>query len=146
VNLLFEKHRELQERRADEGFDGFTLIELLIVIVVLGILAATVIFALGGVQGQSAQAACTSDAKSVEVAVEAFHANPGNNGAWPANVAALVGNPSAGYLRTAPNNSAYAISLGSSTSATGTSDGSVWVTPTGGAAQNYDTSGCAGVS
>ncbi len=52
---------------------GFTLIELLIVIVVLGILAATVVFALTGVTGQSAQAACNSDAKTVETAVQAYH-------------------------------------------------------------------------
>jgi len=78
IQYWFEKHRELQARRAEEGFGGFTLIELLIVIVVLGILAAVVIFALGGVTGQSKVAACNSDAKSVETAVEAYHAFPGN--------------------------------------------------------------------
>ena len=57
---------------ASEG--GFTLIELLIVIVVLGILAAIVVFSLTGVAGQSKQAACTSDAKSVEIAVDAYEA------------------------------------------------------------------------
>lgn len=51
---------------------GFTLIELLIVIVVLGILAATVIFALTGVTSQSAKAGCQSDAKTYEVAVQAY--------------------------------------------------------------------------
>ena len=44
----------LARRRGEELEAGFTLIELLIVIVVLGILAATVIFALSGVTGQSA--------------------------------------------------------------------------------------------
>ena len=43
-------------RRGVELEPGFTLIELLIVIVVLGILAATVIFALTGITGQSATA------------------------------------------------------------------------------------------
>ncbi len=64
------------ERRSSDGVteSGFTLIELLIVIVVLGILAAIVVFSLTGVTGQSKTAACTSDAKSVEVAVAAYQA------------------------------------------------------------------------
>jgi type IV pilus assembly protein PilA len=64
--------------RGDRAELGFTLIELLIVIVVLGILAATVILALGSVTAQSANAACASDAKLVETAVVLFQEdNPG---------------------------------------------------------------------
>ncbi len=67
---MFERYREMQERREDEGSSerGFTLIELLIVIVVLGILAAIVIFSLTGVTGQSKAAACNPNAKTVEIA------------------------------------------------------------------------------
>ena len=54
---------------------GFTLIELLIVIVVLGILAAIVIFSLTGVTGQSKAAACTADGKTVETAADAYQAD-----------------------------------------------------------------------
>jgi len=45
---VFQRFREIQERRHSfEAKDsGFTLIELLIVIVVLGILAAIVVFSL----------------------------------------------------------------------------------------------------
>ena len=76
--------RDIQARRKGVELEpGFTLIELLIVIVVLGILAATVIFALGGVTGQSAEAACQSDGKSYEVAVAAYENAPGNTNNAP---------------------------------------------------------------
>jgi general secretion pathway protein G len=94
---VFERHREIQQRRKNgEGSEyGFTLIELLIVIVVLGILAAIVIFSLTGVSGQSKAAACTADAKSVEIAADAYQAK---NSTYPASVATLV--PT--YLHSAP--------------------------------------------
>ena len=79
----------MERKKSGEGSEGgFTLIELLIVIVVLGILAAIVVFSLTGVAGQSKQAACTSDAKSVEVAVDAYEA--ANSQAIP-DIAALTG-------------------------------------------------------
>jgi prepilin-type N-terminal cleavage/methylation domain-containing protein len=96
--------KRIQRNRELNGERGFTLIELLIVIVVLGILAAVVVFALGGVTSQSAVAACNSDAKTVSTAVSAYQAQVGSA---PASVAALV--PT--YLKAAPSNPAYTVSL-----------------------------------
>jgi prepilin-type N-terminal cleavage/methylation domain-containing protein len=103
----------MERRKSGEANEyGFTLIELLIVIVVLGILAAIVVFSLTGVSGQSKQAACTSDAKSVEVAVDAYEA--ANSQAIPTQ-AELV--PT--YLHSWPsNNNGYTIGIGATGEAT----------------------------
>jgi prepilin-type N-terminal cleavage/methylation domain-containing protein len=87
-------NNHLRNVRKDEG--GFTLIELLIVIVVLGILAGIVVFGVGTFRQDATTAACRADAKSVEVAAEAYNAKTGG---YPANIAALV---TANYLKAAP--------------------------------------------
>ena len=109
---------ERLRQRRDNGEGGFTLIELLIVVVVLGILAAIVVFAVQNLTGTSAQGACQTDYKSVETAAEAFKAQ---TGAYPANgVSDLV--PT--YLKETPTNgNHYSITVDSS--------GTVAVTGTG---------------
>jgi len=108
----------LARRRGEELEAGFTLIELLIVIVVLGILAATVIFALSGVTGQSATAACSSDAKSYEIAVAAYKDAPSNTtNASAATTGDLTGTKFGGpFLHAAANNPKYVVALGGDTS------------------------------
>src|SRR5580700_8176839 len=75
---MISTYQRLKRRRDAGEINGFTLIELLIVIVVLGILAAVVIFALGGITGKSQLAACQADGATVSTAMSAFVAqNPG---------------------------------------------------------------------
>jgi prepilin-type N-terminal cleavage/methylation domain-containing protein len=57
---------------------GFTLIELLIVIVILGILATVVVFAVGGITNRGQSSACDAERKTAEVAVEAYYAQIGS--------------------------------------------------------------------
>jgi general secretion pathway protein G len=73
IDRLRARRANLEDR---EG--GFTLIELLIVIVILGILAAIVVFAVQNLTGQSAKASCGSDFKTVETAMETYKAQVGH--------------------------------------------------------------------
>lgn len=99
--------RRIREARENES--GFTLIELLIVIIILGILAAIVVFAVGGITDRGNTAACKSDFKSVEIAQEAKFAQTGSysgDGTMSvANVATLTPN----YLKEAPSSTKYTI-------------------------------------
>ena len=67
-------HRMI-ERAREEG--GFTLIELMIVIVILGVLAGIVLFAVGGITDRGATAACKTDLSTIQTGVEAYYAKTG---------------------------------------------------------------------
>ncbi len=87
-----------QLRKAREEESGFTLIELLIVIVILGVLAGIVVFAVGGITDRGNESACKSDAK---------------NGSYAADMPALV---TAKLLREVPSTTnGYTISYASAT-------------------------------
>jgi prepilin-type N-terminal cleavage/methylation domain-containing protein len=72
--------------RSDEGF---TLIELLIVIVILGILAAIVVFAVNGITDRGTLSACKADAASITTAAEAYYAQS-TPGGYPTTIGGLV--------------------------------------------------------
>jgi general secretion pathway protein G len=86
VQALLGRLRARREEQRDEG--GFTLIELLIVIVILGILAGIVIFAVQRLTGQSVTAACQAQYKTVEIAQEAYR---GQIGSYASTFAQLQG-------------------------------------------------------
>jgi prepilin-type N-terminal cleavage/methylation domain-containing protein len=62
---------------------GFTLVELLVVIVILGVLAGVVVFAVGGITNSSKSSACKIEVRTVNTATQAFYAN-GGSVAYPA--------------------------------------------------------------
>jgi len=80
LERLHEKHR------LDES--GFTLIELLIVIIILGILAAIVVFSVTGLQNNAGSSACSTTVKTIDTAAEAYYAQ---YSAPAAGLGALVG-------------------------------------------------------
>ena len=113
----------LRAARANQS--GFTLIELLIVIVILGVLAGVVVFAVSAFNNDGVAAACKSDAKNVEVASEAYYAKS-TTGTWAPDIATLV---SGNYLKQAPSSTKYAITY---KAGSGTTESTVTGAITGG--------------
>ncbi len=61
---------------------GFTLIELLVVIVILGILAAVVVFAVGGLTDKGEKSSCKIDTRTIRTAEEAYFAKQASPGTY----------------------------------------------------------------
>jgi prepilin-type N-terminal cleavage/methylation domain-containing protein len=66
---------------------GFTLVELLIVIVILGILAGIVVFAVGNLTSNAKTNACGTEKSTISTALEAYKAQTGS---YPADGPAAV--------------------------------------------------------
>jgi len=86
-------HRMIERARQEEGF---TLIELMIVIVILGVLAGIVLFAVNGINDRGVHAACRTDQSTITTGVEAYYAKNGN---YPANLAPTLTSGSNIFLK-----------------------------------------------
>jgi general secretion pathway protein G len=94
--------------------EGFTLIELLIVIIILGILAAIVVFAVGNTKKDATNASCVTDVKAIMLAEEAYkvHLNQGYTGAQ-----ATLTDSSNGNLKSWPGTTNMVFTLGGTSTA-----------------------------
>jgi Tfp pilus assembly protein PilE len=84
------------------------MIELLVVIVVLGILAAVVIFALGGIVTKTAQASCAADGATVTTAMNDFNnQNAGTAVSITGLLNGTIANGNSPYIQSWPNNTPH---------------------------------------
>jgi prepilin-type N-terminal cleavage/methylation domain-containing protein len=105
------------KREQDEA--GFTLVELLVVIVILGILAAIVVFAVGGITDKGTANAVKTDASSLQAAEEAEFASYKPTPALPIPVyVGMAQLQTGGFLRTASTYNVVCLSTTSSTPST----------------------------
>src|SRR5438445_520940 len=102
---LLGRNLMIQRMRAKKGEEsGFTLIELLIVIIILAILAAIVVFAIGTTRKDSVASSCRTDAKSIELSLEAVNTK---TGAYPTNQTGAVSPATGALLKQWPSSSDY---------------------------------------
>jgi general secretion pathway protein G len=77
---ITRRNSVIERLQAKRNEEGFTLIELLIVIIVLGILAAIVVFAVGNTRSDAVESSCRTNFKSVQLSAEAVQTKLGHPG------------------------------------------------------------------
>ena len=109
---MLERFRSQQDLNIIER--GFTLVELLIVIVILGILAGIVVFAVGNLTSSAQGNSCATEKSTIVSADEAYKAQTGSY----TDTTGLV---ASGLLKSTPSN--YAINASGTTSLTSANPG-----------------------
>jgi general secretion pathway protein G len=102
---------QLKQKKSEQG--GFTLIELLIVIIILGILAAIVVFAVGTTRHDSVANSCKTNVKAIQLSAESVNTQTGSYPAGPADASTATNplvTPQAGaLLKSFPTSSDYSL-------------------------------------
>lgn len=94
---LQEKLLRRTRARNETAEAGFTLIELLVVIVILGVLAAIVVFSVSGINDKGQGAACKTDKSTIDTAEEAYFAANGKYGTMDELAKGFLSSPSNWY-------------------------------------------------
>jgi general secretion pathway protein G len=129
----------LQARRNSEN--GFTLVELLVVIVILGVLASIVVFAVGGITDKGSKSATATDVSVLQAAEEAHLAQSG--GTVYVSETQLV---TLGFIKAVSKNADICLSplVASPAAAAGAKYEAVPSVPTAGAVNSCTTAGLTG--
>jgi general secretion pathway protein G len=107
----------MRSRRS--GQRGFTLIELLVVIAVLAVLAAVVIFNVTGVKNSGSAAACSTDVKSVQSAVDSYLNDNATGTIATADVSGTWAKIVPQYLHTIPTSCKNGFTVGANNTVSG---------------------------